>query len=140
MLDDTSRRALATARILTLAFGLACVLYAVVGQMALASRQPLPKERLTVLVPALLVMAAMGLAASFFVGSAMRSRGGRSLNSWFVAVIVAQALREGAAVVGLVLTFLSGSLWPVRACAAAAILALAVGFPTESDLEDHLRG
>ena len=138
-MDAEARRALATARVLTAALAMACVLYALVAWAVRGQRPSPPAANQPALVPALLAMAAMGLLVAPFVRSAMiRRTDARSLPAWFVSVIVAQALREGAAVIGLVLSLLTGAMWPVLLCSSVAVAAIAASFPRASDLEDHL--
>ena len=139
-LDPEARRALATARILTAALALSCVLYALIAWLARGQRQPLPPESRLLFTAVMISMAAMGLLAAPFVRSAMiRRTDARGLPAWFVSVIVAQALREGAAVMGLVLSLLIGALWPVLLCSAVAVAAILQDFPRADDLAAHLR-
>lgn len=139
-LDPAAKKALATARILTVALAQACVLYALVAWLMRGQREALPAERQPLLLGLLLTMAAMGLLAAPFVRSAMiRRTEARGLNAWFASVIVAHALREGAAVLGFVLTLLTGKMWPVLACSAVAIAAMLQAWPSRADLEEHLR-
>lgn len=138
-LSSDEQRALATARLLTAALAMSCVAYVLIGFLAAGRVEAAPAAGRPLMVVALLMMAAMGVLAAPFVRSAMlRGSGARSLASWFVSVIVSQALREGAAVIGLVLTLLTGQLWPVVTCAAVAIAAILHAFPKEADLGEHL--
>ena len=139
MLDPTHRRVLNTARIVTLAFCLACVLYALVAALTLGQRTAVTGSR-AVLVPSLLAVAGMGLVAAQLVHQVMLTRGVASgATGWFIATVVGQALREGAALMGLVLTLLTGQLVYVVACSAVAVAVMLAAFPRESALEDHLR-
>jgi hypothetical protein len=139
-LDPEARRALATARVLTTALALSCVLYALVAWLVRGQRQPLPPESRLLFTAVMIALAGMGILAAPFVRSAMiRRTDARGLPAWFVSVIVAQALREGAAVIGLVLSLLTGALWPALLCSLVAITAILQDFPRSEDLASHLR-
>lgn len=139
-LEPDASKALATARVITAALAMACVLYVLVAQLVLSSQQAPPTVDQPLLVPLLLTMAAMGLLAAPFVRSAMiRRTEARGLTPWFVSVVVGHALREGAAVMGLVLTLMTGRMWPVMACAGVAVGAILLAWPRRDDLEEHLR-
>ncbi len=139
MLEPAHRQMLMTARIITMAFCMACVLYAVVAMFTLGQREPRAGSS-GVLVPALLAVAGMGILAAQAVYPVMVSRGAAAGPSgWFVTMVIAQAVREGAAVIGLVLTVLTGQMAYVIGCGILAIGAMLAAFPRETHLEEHLK-
>jgi hypothetical protein len=56
-----------------------------------------------------------------------------------MSVVVTFALREGAAFLALVMGLLSGEMTLGIGIAALAVLTMAVGWPKQGDVADHLR-
>jgi hypothetical protein len=138
-------RAIQTARILTVALVLGVAIYAAIAVGALASGAWTPSPEGP--VPALLPWAAAAAALVWAGAPLLRSRletpptgasPDRVVSRWLSGQIVAMALREGPALVGITLALLAGSgAWAVG-FGAAGVAALLVAWPRGEALRRHL--
>ena len=129
-------RVLVPARIVTVALCLASAAYVMVflTQARFASPPPPPDHARTFAF----VLAGLGatlLVAAPFVRTALMARGPRTVQAWFAAFIVAQALRESVAVFGLIASFETHDKRWVIGCAVAAVAAMLLAFPMSLDLD-----
>jgi len=154
--DDAIDRHLPRLSIVALAFCASAVTYVVVGMVlvevvgfeALAA---LPRtvataiavSQLLVILAGYLVSRAIRTAApspqtSGAVNEAARDDAEEAMQRYTRSVIVASALREVAAVVGLVLTLLTGELLWVLLLSAAATISMVVHWPRRDAVQDYL--
>jgi len=108
-----------------------------------------PSEGLPQVFPVILVLVALSVVMAAPVVSTMILKqgvaaagedAGRRLNSHQTSLIVGFALREVAAVMGLVLTLLSGRLIWVVALAAVAVAAMLLAWPKREKMLELARG
>jgi hypothetical protein len=137
LVDDAARVTTVICAAIVLAVPVyVAVAWMVVGQGVGASGGGLP----SVLVWALASVGITLLAVAEAVWAAMkRSAAGRPtpadrLASYRTAAIVSFAMRESAAIIGLVIALLTGDLRWSFALSAAAVLAMLLGFPRRADM------
>lgn len=154
--DDAIGRYLPRLNILAFAFCASVVAYIVVGWLLI---EVLGFEALAALPPAavtaiaasqLLVVLAGYLISNAIRGAAPASQTSRGIDRaarddaeeamqrYTRSVVVASALREVAAVVGLVLTLLSGELLWVALLGGATIVSMIVHWPRRGAVQDYL--
>jgi hypothetical protein len=139
---DSIEQFLRTTTLICLAILAAVPIYWVVAYVASSQSS----EKFVSQVPSMLawVLAAVAVAqipvASAVAGALERSAGAKAtvserLTGWRTATIVAFALRESAAIIGLVITFLTGDLRWCLALGALAVLAMLAGWPRRGVVE-----
>lgn len=154
--DDAIARYLPLLNILAFAFCASVVVYIVVGWLLI---DVLGFEALAALPPAMVTAIAASqlfvILAGYLISNAIRGpaparqrSGGidratsddaeADMQRYARSVIVASALREVAAVVGLVLTLLSGELVWVALLGAATIVSMIVHWPRRGAVQDYL--
>lgn len=82
----------------------------------------------------LLLAAAQAVWVAMKRGATARLTPAERLASYRTAAIVSFAMREAAAIVGLVISLLTGDLRWCLAFSAAAVLAMLLGFPRRADM------
>jgi len=112
------------------------VAWMVAGQYPGASGGGLPAVLFWVLaaVGIALLAAAQAVWAAMKRGAAARPTPAERLASYRTAAIVSFAMRESAAIIGLVISLLTGDLRWCLALSAAAVLAMLLGFPRSADM------
>ena len=112
------------------------VAWMVVGQRAGAAGAGLTPVLVWALAAAgiALLAAAQGAWAAMKRAAVARPTPSERLAAYRTATIVSFALREAAAIVGLVITMLTGDLRWCLALAAAAVLAMLLGWPRRADM------
>lgn len=112
------------------------VAWMVAGQRADASGGGLPPILFWTLgaVGIALLAAAQAVWAAMKQGAATRPTPVERLASYRTAAIVSFAMRESAAIVGLVISLLTGDLRWCLALSAAAVLAMLLGFPRRAEM------
>lgn len=112
------------------------VAWMVAGQRADASGGGLPAVLVWALaaVGIALLAAAQAMWAAMKRGAAARPTPAERLSSYRTAAIVSFAMRESAAIIGLVISLLTGDLRWCLALSAAAVLAMLLGFPRRADM------
>lgn len=154
--DDEIGRHLPRLNILALAFCASAVMYVFVGAVLIEvvgfdALAALPRtvitaiavSQLLVILAGYLISRAIRAAApspqtSGAVNEAARGDAEEAMQRYTRSVIVASALREVAAVVGLVLTLLSGELVWVVVLSAAATISMIVHWPRHGAVQDYL--
>ena len=112
------------------------VAWMVAGQRADASGSGLPAVLVWALaaVGIALLAAAQTVWAALKRGAAARPTPAERLASYRTAAIASFAMRESAAIIGLVISLLTGDLRWCLALSAAAVLAMLIGFPRHADM------
>jgi len=112
------------------------VAWMVAGQRADADGVALPAVLAWALaaVGLALLAAAQAVWATLKRGAAARPTPAERLASYRTAAIVSFAMRESAAIIGLVISLLTGDLRWCLALSGAAALAMLLGFPRSADM------
>jgi len=112
------------------------VAWMVAGQRANASGGGLSEVLVWALaaVGIALLAAAQAVWATLKRGAAARPTPAERLASYRTATIVSFAMRESAAIIGLVISLLTGDLRWCLALSAAAVLAMLLGFPLRAHM------
>jgi hypothetical protein len=112
------------------------VAWMVAGQRADASGGGLPPVLVWVLgaFGIALLAAAQAVWAAMKRAAATRPTPAQRLASYRTAAIVSFAMRESAAIIGLVIALLTGDLRWCLALSAAAVLAMLLSFPRRADM------